>query len=144
MLLLFLLLSVTTELFDELLLSQEVLLFLHEGLQSLPILIEVVFLELDHLALHSLVLVDPRLSIEHVVEVVIEVLLVPPGLVLKIQLHCHCLIQGLLILLGSFILLEKVEDIDLPQPQIQGFVLDLLESLVDPLIHLICPCLPSL
>jgi hypothetical protein len=140
--LLLLLLSVTAEFLDELLLSEVILLLLQQCLQSLPVLIEVVLLQFDHLA--SDLLLMASLSVEHVVEVVVKTLLITPRLILEMHLQRHGLIKRLLVLLGLLVLLEVIEYVDLPEPEIEVLVLQPLETLIDSHIHLISPLLTPL
>lgn len=84
--------SVTTELFNEFLLSEVVFFFLQEGLELISVFIQMVLLKFDHFTLNSFTFVDTSLSTKHMIQVVVEILLISAGLILKIQLHGHCLI----------------------------------------------------
>ena len=52
------------------------------------------------------------LAVEDVVEIIVETTLVPPGFVLELHLHSHCLVKSLFVL-TSLLGIEELKDVDL-------------------------------
>lgn len=111
----FFLFGMTTELLNKFLLSEVVFFFLEEVLKSLSIFVEMVFLQFDHFTLNSFTLIDTSLSTKHMIQIVVQILLIPAGLILKVQLHGHCFIQSLFIFFRLFIFLKVIKYVDLSQ-----------------------------
>jgi hypothetical protein len=58
--------------------------------------------------------------------------------------HCHSLIHRLLVLLCSLLILEVIEYVDLPQPQVQFLIPQRLETFIYTSVHFLSLLLTSL